>query len=265
MSMLATVKPTSAKAPVLTKGDISPVVMMDFENATLNFFISKSVPAEKQVTMIISRIKDLWIHDWISAGHTHLVDLPFSEFMNEMRVNYLHQDWEDQIRNQILTSMLASSKSSFWNWSQQLLKLNCLLHGTTSVFDDATLHNHLEAHLHDELCTCLKHNEAHKDKVLKTWITSVHLINKAHAVETKRHCELIKETLDHQEKCQNTKTDVLCSLSHHGNTAQTNNTSTGSSTSSYIKLPPLLDVKRTLLNEHEGCTKCRRFYVDHRS
>jgi len=179
MSALAMVEPTSTKAPVLTAGDISPAVMMDFENAALDFFVSKSVPAEKQVTMIIPGIKDLRICDWISAECMRLVDLPFSEFMSEMRSTYLHQDWEDQIRNQILTSTLASSKVSFWNWSQQLLKLNCLLCGTALVFDDMALCNHLEAHLDEELCTCLKHNEARKDKILKTWITSVCLIDEA--------------------------------------------------------------------------------------
>ena len=35
MSMLASVDPTSAKAPILTQGDISLAVMMDFENVAL--------------------------------------------------------------------------------------------------------------------------------------------------------------------------------------------------------------------------------------
>ena len=35
MSTLVTVDPTSAKAPILTQGDISLVLMMDFENAAL--------------------------------------------------------------------------------------------------------------------------------------------------------------------------------------------------------------------------------------
>ena len=79
MSTLATVEPTSAKAPILTEGDISPAVMMDFENAGLNFFVSKSIPTEKQVTiiiptekqvtMIIPGIKDLRSRDWIAADH----------------------------------------------------------------------------------------------------------------------------------------------------------------------------------------------------
>lgn len=127
MSTLTAVEPTSTKAPILTEGDISPAIMMDSENAALNFFVSKSVPAEKQVTMIIPNMKDLRIHDWVSAECMHLVELPFSDFMKKMCTNYLHQDWEDQIRNQILTSTLTLSQTSFWNWLQKLLKLNCLL------------------------------------------------------------------------------------------------------------------------------------------
>ena len=201
--------------------------------------------------------------------------------MAEMRSNYLHQDWEDQIQHQILTSTLVLSKLSFWNWSQHLIKLNCLLHGTTSCtapplawhhplrsttsfFDDATLRNHLDPHLDEELYTCLKNNEAYKDKVLKSWIASVHLIDETRAMENKRQCELIEETLGCQAKCQNTTTDTLHRPSCHANTSQSNTTSSAStSTSSFIKLPPLTDNKRTLLNEHDGCTKCCRSYMDH--
>ena len=41
--------------------------------------------------------------------------------------------------------------------------------------------------------------------------------------------------------------------------------SASGSSSSYTHLPSLTDTERTLLNEHEGCTKCRRFYAGHRS
>ena len=51
MSTQATVDPTSAKAPM--------AMMMEFENTVLDFFNSKSVPTEKQVTMVIPGIKDL--------------------------------------------------------------------------------------------------------------------------------------------------------------------------------------------------------------
>ena len=41
---------------------------------------------------------------------------------------------------------------------------------------------------------------------------------------------------------------------------------TGTATSSHAtQIPMLTDTKRTLLNNHEGCTRCRRFYAGHRS
>ena len=76
MSTLATIDPTSAKASVLTAGDVSPAVMMDFQNTALDFFVSKSVPTDKQVTMIIPGIKDICIHDWIGPIVTALWPLP---------------------------------------------------------------------------------------------------------------------------------------------------------------------------------------------
>ena len=97
------------------------------------------------------------------------------------------------------------------------------------------------------------------------WITSVCLIDEVHKVETKQHCEIIEETLDHQAKHQNTGIDTLYGLSHHRNSSQSNNSTSSSSTSDFIKVPPLLHSEQTLLNEHEGCTKCHCFYAGHHS
>ena len=74
-TLTATFKPTSTKVPVLTAGDISPAVMMDFENAAQDFFVTKSVPTDKQVAMIIPSLKDIRIHDWITADCEHVIAL----------------------------------------------------------------------------------------------------------------------------------------------------------------------------------------------
>jgi len=257
----ATVDPTSVKVPILTAGDISPTVMMDFENAAQDFFVTKSVPAEKQVVIVIPGVKDICIRDWITADHEHLIALLFIEFMKELQSNYLHQDWEDQVHNNILTSTLANAKMTFWNRAQHLLKLNCLLRRTLSVFNDTVLRNHLKAHLDDDLKACVHHSDACKDKTFKAWVATVCLIDEAHTIETKCQRDLIEETLQRQPKCQNT--DGLCGPSRHANTSQTSTSASLSSTS--LWLPSLTNDKCTLLNEHEGCTKCRRFYAGHHS
>ncbi|EDR02067.1 reverse transcriptase-RNase H-integrase [Laccaria bicolor S238N-H82] len=260
MSTLASVEPTSGKAPVLTAGDLTPAVAMDFENAAQDFFVTKSVPLDKQVALILPGIKDIRIRDWITADRARITTLSFVEFIKELRANYLQSDWEDQIRNQILTSTLTSSHKSFWNWSQHLLSLNCLLRNTPSALDDIALHNHLEAHLDDELKEKVKHSEARNDKVFKTWVAAVRVLDEARTTENKRQIDLIEGALQRQAKRQATDANALRGPSRRNNSAASTSTSTTSN-----RLAPLTEGERTLLNEHDGCTKCRRFYVGHRS
>jgi len=61
MSTTATVEPMSRKAPILTNGDVTPSVMMEFENTCYDFFEAKSVPQDKQVAFILPGIRDLHI------------------------------------------------------------------------------------------------------------------------------------------------------------------------------------------------------------
>ena len=121
----------------------------------------------KQVAFILPGIRDLRIRNWIAADRPTIVALPFATFMSQLRSNCLHPDWEDHVRNEILNSRLDPNKESFWDWSQNVIKLNCLLCNTTSIFDDATLHNQLDAHLHDGLKERVKHSDAKKEKTLK--------------------------------------------------------------------------------------------------
>jgi len=187
MSTTATVKPTSGKAPILTSGDVMPSVMMEFENACHDFFEAKSVPQDKQAAFILPSIRDLCIWNWITADQPTIIALPFASFMTQLHSNYLHPDWEDHGHDEILNSRLDPNKESFWALSQYMIKLNCLLHNTTSVFDDTTLCNQLNAHLDDGLKECIKHSNAKKEKMLKSWINAVCRLDKTHTSENTHH------------------------------------------------------------------------------
>lgn len=182
--------------------------------------------------------------------------------MKQLRGNYLHPNWEDHIRDEILNSRLDPNKESFWSWAQHVIKLNCLLHNTTSVFDDATLRNQLDAHLDEGLKERVKHSDAKKEKTLKAWIDAVRRLDETRISENKRHRELIEETFNkRQAKCLATDSNALCNPSRRNNASSSSNTNSSSST--FTPLLLLLDSERTLLNEHDGCTKCRKFYVGH--
>lgn len=257
-SNAATVEPMSGKAPVLTNGDVTPAVMMEFENTCYDFFEVMSILAEKHVAFILPGIRNLHIRNWIAADCATIVALPFATFMIQLHANYLHPDWEDHVRNKILNSCLDLNKESFWAWSQNIIKLNCLLCNTTSVFDEPTLCNQLDVHLDNRLKGRIKHSNVKKEKTLKTWVDTVHRLDETCISENKRHQELIKETFNkHQAKHVATDNNTFCNPS-----CQYNNTSTATS-STFVPLPILLDAECTLLNKHNGCTKCCKFYIGH--
>ncbi|EDR12184.1 uncharacterized protein LACBIDRAFT_311293 [Laccaria bicolor S238N-H82] len=265
MSTAATVEPTSGKAPILTSGDITLSVMMEFENTCYDFFEAKSVPADEQVAFILPGIRDLHVRNWVAADCVTIVTLPFTSFMTQLRANYLHPDWEDHVRDKILNSCLDPNKDSFWSWSQNIIKLNCLLKNMTSVFDDITLCNQLDTHLDDGLKERVKHSDAKKEKTLKAWVNAVRHLDETWISENKHHCELIEETFNkHQAKCIATDNNTFKNPSRHYNAAGNSTTSSSSTSSTFIPLLLLLNTERTLLNENDRCTKCRKFYIGHR-
>ena len=124
----------------------------------------KSVPAEKQVAFILPGMRDLHIQNWIAADHATIMVLPFGSFMSQLHDNYLLPDWEDHVHDKILNSKLDLNKESFWAWSQHVIKLNCLLQNTSSVFNGTTLCNQLDAHLNNGLKEHIKYSKAKKER-----------------------------------------------------------------------------------------------------
>ena len=146
--------------------------------------------------------KDFRICNWITTNRATIVALPFTSFMSHLRKNSLHPDWEDHVHNKILKSHLEPSKESFWAWSQNVIKLNCLLRDTTSLFDDTTLHDQLDAHLNDKLKDHVKLSEAKKEKTLKSWVDAVRHLDETCISENNCHLKFIEESLN---KCQSTR------------------------------------------------------------
>jgi hypothetical protein len=71
------------KVPVLTTGDVTPVVMCQYENACNNYFVHKKIPGDDQVTMIVGGLLDTRIADWINSDHVRIVELSFMDFMKD--------------------------------------------------------------------------------------------------------------------------------------------------------------------------------------
>ena len=138
---MASVEQTApSKVPVLTTGDILPMVMHQFEHACMNYFVHKKVIADDQVSLVIGSILDNHVWEWLVSDRDRLVNLLFDNFMDKFRTNYLAEDWEEDTLCEILS--MTQGNNTFWDYAIALQSKNSLLHGTTShLLDDKLRHN----------------------------------------------------------------------------------------------------------------------------
>jgi len=128
---------TSLRPPILHTGDILSAVMREFEDACMGYFDMKEIAEDKQVQKILASFRDTHIKDWILGDHDRIQDLPFKNFMTELRSAYLDDDWEEMTHRK-LGSMKQGSEP-FWDFCIRVQAKNSLLAGTPSYLDNEKL------------------------------------------------------------------------------------------------------------------------------
>jgi hypothetical protein len=249
--------PNMACPPVVSEGEITPEVICEFEYHAKVFFLN--VKGELEDSLKVSRIlgcfHDSLVCDWVTCEEATLKVLSFPDFLTALRNRWLDSDWEHTLVSQILGSRLNPTKEKFETWALHIQKLNVTLQGTTSHLGDAQLHSQLEAALDEDLRILATEEKANKTEGLLPWIEKVCNIDRKRQTDRKRRREEIEQVLCNQKRLFNpTHTQNAPSLS------------TATETTSENPYPPhLTQEERRLLQDNDGCFKCRCFFAGHRS
>lgn len=72
--------------PIITKGEITPKIIMEFEQACQTFFDNAkgSVPDNQKVARILPAFKDTLICNWIASSRNELTAFTFEDFLTEL-------------------------------------------------------------------------------------------------------------------------------------------------------------------------------------
>jgi hypothetical protein len=231
--------------------------MRDFQDACEGYFENKEVPADKQVRKILAGIKDDRVKDWLSVDRARIQALEFPAFMVEFRAAYLPEEWEQDLRGDILS--MSQGDSTFWNYAVNLQSKNSLLKGTTSHLTSEKLRHQLEANMEKRLATkCRNEANVNNEQDFTKWINMVKRVEEMLIADRKEVQDLMKTNREATRR-----TSALTEPSRRYNSAPSSSNST--STSKRRFPPRLTDYEKKILAENEGCFKCRRFFVNHRS
>ena len=257
--------------PMITDGELSPKIIREFEIRCNVYFmnIKGGVADDQKVRKLLGSFKNTLIQDWMSTESDRLIQLSFTDFMNEFRERWLPTNWEQSVLTQMLGTHLDPTKQTFETWASQILSHNVSLRKTKSHMTEEALRRQLEIMLDEELRTLACEANVAKIAGLRDWMTKVKELDNRRQIDLKRMAQFFDAASMRAAKRQNTGAhpNARASFSNLNNRSNTTrNTSTTASSSNPTLYPPrLTDEERRLLHDHEGCLKCREFYAGHRA
>ncbi|KAF8975836.1 hypothetical protein BDQ17DRAFT_1385231 [Cyathus striatus] len=255
---LAEVKTSTMKVkecPILTAGHINPVVFYSWSIACRRF----AKHAEKKPSEIVSFIAGAMLEPrlvaWYNSDTTCIDTLTLEAYLLELSKLVLLKNWGKKIHNQILSSTQGSK--SFMDWKIKLENLNAILISTSP------------AHTVDRLSALKNHLEANMDADLKLAIEDEELLSQEVAewdekLRSERICmqRLIDQAQSARSSAHRTeKRDLLSRLLDPPARPIPTTTTTHHVDKPF--LPKLTELDKKLLNQHEGCARCRKFYAGH--
>ncbi|KAJ7782430.1 hypothetical protein DFH07DRAFT_949235 [Mycena maculata] len=193
-SKFAWVEKHVSKLPTLHKGELTPLIIDEFDLAVTNFMTLKDIAADKQVTMILGCFMDPHFTNWFRPNTEckRLIALTLPDFLKEVKEKFLDDDWETQVRTDILL-MRQTADQSFDEFATSLI-------GHTSLLADTQIRLHLEAGMSDDLrfvCLCnteLRMLVGKETTTLTQYICAVNRIDEEHCRNLTIQCHMIAES-----------------------------------------------------------------------
>ncbi|KIM73710.1 hypothetical protein PILCRDRAFT_80837, partial [Piloderma croceum F 1598] len=229
-------------------------------NRAYSYFSFKEIKTKKEVSKVAGGLQDGHIQTWYRLNHVAVDAVGFPAFMAHVRKSWLEPGWEQNVKLVILASHQGTTPISDWI---MLLKLtNALLNGHTCKLSDEDLRNHIQSHIHPDTMTAATTAKLHLIVSYEKYKCSLKVVNDAQV----RADDLLRSAV---KQMMSQPTSVRrATITRFNNASSTSSSSTAvnsSVTHAPDRLPALNAAEHALLMEHEGCFKCRRFYMTHKS
>ncbi len=247
----AVVTPNTKAAPTFGEGKITPANMNSWEHHCNLFFRDREIDNDKRVQKASFGFTNELLQDWYLANQELYDKNTWKEFVAAMRTRFLPRGWANAIRSEIIAKRMDVN-DKFEDFILHVEKLNARLRNTDQRLQEDSLRSIVTANLVEELTlACLEGDAAAIDSY-HDWKAALIVL------DCRRHriMNMVRNTINARSSGNKSSTSANSS-SNTRNTGNSGNSGKGPN------IPKLTDNDRKLLNDHEGCYKCRRFYTGH--
>ncbi|RDX45043.1 hypothetical protein OH76DRAFT_1358533, partial [Lentinus brumalis] len=248
----ATITPNPKAAPTFGEGTITPAVLSAWENGCFMHFRDREVKDDKQVMKAAAQIHNEVLSDWYHSDYARFDAMSWDDFTVAVRARFLPKGWALSIYSDLFAAKQQPA-DTFNDFVLSVERLNARLRNTQYRQTEANLRGLLIANMNDDLRAMASDPTLMALADYVQWKTAVANLD----AQRLRNVEMINTILA-ARGVNNSRTSNSAPRSNKG-------TSSSTTPSSSTALPKLTPAEKTLLNDHQGCYKCRRFYAGHLS
>ncbi|PSR71874.1 hypothetical protein PHLCEN_2v12251, partial [Hermanssonia centrifuga] len=248
--------------PVLTSGTLTPEVLQSFQIACLHHFNYKKVADGDMVTTVAPSLQSPVVQQWYFANQTTLKAGTFVEFMVALRKRFLKKNWSDAIRVKLLRSSQAEEES-FDVWVETLEATNALLVGTTAVFTEKRLREHIESHAFEELRSLAETVDVQAMTDFQDFKEALSEADVKRRIDRNRRKREIEAVIASRSRISVPATTSRTNIISHSRPLTGGPSSGATANTRNVVLPKLTEGERKLLGDSKGCLKCRKPNAGH--
>ncbi|RXW11963.1 hypothetical protein EST38_g13893 [Candolleomyces aberdarensis] len=253
---VATLETAPKVPPTLRAGDVTPEIARRFENACKIYIADKGIKEEEQVRRILNTcFHDNRIIHWIDCNRDRFEAMKFADFMVEFRDEWLEHEWARKLDSKL--RIMRQKNRPFREWYNDFYSQTLLLKGTSEEMSDKDVRKLVYSLMDDHLRSRADLERIRSLDNLKAWTSA--LVHEDRAIRT--------DIVHLRKRVGNDGHSVSSGgRNNRATSAPASGSSAGSSGDGSRSRPPALTQdEKDLLNDHDGCYKCREFYVGHKS
>ena len=232
----AIITPVHKAAPTFSEGKITPANVNTWEHHCIQYFHDHNVPARDQTFKASMGFSNLLLHEWYNSHCNHFDGMPFDKFADEVCGHFLPPNWAGKICDDISECKMKPS-DVFEDYVLDMECLNAQLRGAAHHFSDDAMRMFICGSVCPNLKAMINDDATDGIQDYVAWKAAV----------TAKDCERI-----HQIKMVKDLLVINNNLAGHRAKAGANTAD---------KLPGLTANERLILENNNGCFKCRKINV----
>ncbi|KIJ35861.1 hypothetical protein M422DRAFT_261815 [Sphaerobolus stellatus SS14] len=249
--------------PILTSGHMTPLILQNWSLACKRYMKHAEKKDSEVVSYVTEAMQEPRLVAWYHTDQARIDQLTLDRYINELARRTLKKDWGSKLRDEILSTKQGSRP--FMDWKIDMENMNAILTTSSPInaLTSSALKNQLEANVNDDLKSSFAGEPVLATSDLQTWAFEVEEWDMRIREEAARMQRLIDTNNAVRSARRGERRTLISRITDPVITTPTSTNNNNATPRTY--LPKLTDTEKSLLNEHQGCPRCHRFYVDHRA